>query len=128
MHTIHNILQYFSNNSLFFFSFLYPKKKNKLKTEIYLKSIEPQWDSEYTVATGVTIEELREKALEVMIYDVDEDDKGKEREIGCVRLGPGTNFEDWDDSAGNEVEIWNSMLTQQNRWATQIIPLRLAEG
>ena len=69
------------------FRFMHPKKKDlKFKTDIYRKSVEPIWDTEMAFE-DVTLDELRTKGLEVVVYD--EGTEKKRLAIGTIRLGSG---------------------------------------
>ena len=104
------------------YSILHPKKKTtKKKLEVYKKSIEPIWDAELSF-DDVVLEELRNRALEIIVHDEFE---GKTGDIlGRVCLGSGAKQEKWDTAEGREVQIWNMMLNHPGQWATMMIPLR----
>ena len=107
---------------LCFFSFLQPKKKTMFKTKTYIKSLEPVWDTEMTFE-GVTLDDLRDRVLEISIYDEEHDKKG--RLVGFLRLGPGGNLEKWDDCSYEEKDLWYSMLNNPNQWNMKLVPIRI---
>ncbi|XP_057306003.1 uncharacterized protein LOC130644420 isoform X3 [Hydractinia symbiolongicarpus] len=102
--------------------YLQPKKKHsKVKTETYIKSTHPAWDVEKSFE-GIALDELRTRVLEIEVRD--EINEKKSDLIGLVRLGSGGHLEAWDDSKGEEVELWNSMLNNPNHWQSLMIPIR----
>lgn len=60
--------------------------------------------------------------LEIEVRD--EINEKKSDLIGLVRLGSGGHLEAWDDSKGEEVELWNSMLNNPNHWQSLMMPIR----
>ena len=74
------------------------------------------------VFEGVTLEELKHRTLEVVVYD--EINEREKEMIGYIRLGSGQYVERWDDSSGAEVEIWQSMLNNPSTSIITSLPLR----
>lgn len=95
-----------------------------MKTETYIKSANPLWDTEM-IFDGVALDDLRTKVLQIDVYD--EVSEKKKEVIGYIRLGSGGNLEKWDDSVGIEVEIWRSMLNNPSQSVMIAVPLRLTQ-
>ena len=93
-----------------------------MKTETYIKSINPAWEQEM-IFEGVTLQDLQHRALEILVYD--EINEREKEMIGFLRLGSGQYIESWDDSSGAEIEIWQSMLNNPSTSIMTSLPLRL---
>ena len=92
------------------------------KTTITDYSSDPNWRESFTF-DGVTAEEMvRERALEVCVWDCNHNDF-----IGGIRLGPAPGMmwnRDWMDSNGDEVAHWESVLAQPGEWVERWHTLR----
>lgn len=116
---------YSGMSSLFVFllSYLLPDKKGKTKhkTPIVKRTLNPTFDHKFCYEE-VSQDELKERVLEVTIYDFDR--ASSDEFIGGVRLGLGTSSNEWDDSTEDESQIWHTMLNRANVWIQVVVPLR----
>lgn len=104
-------------------SYLLPdtSKKTKQKTHVVKKNLNPVWDFSYSYANQ-TVEELRNRVLELTVWDFD---RGSSNDfLGGLRLGLGNKSEPWDDSQGLEVQAWQMMLDRPNQWHEYTLNLR----
>lgn len=87
-------------------------KASKQKTAVIKKNCNPKWNHTF-VYSDVTIADLRERCLELTIWSHDK--IGSNHFLGGVRLGLGQGtYQDhnvqWNDSMGEEVNLWKAML------------------
>ncbi|GFQ63921.1 synaptotagmin-like protein 4 [Trichonephila clavata] len=109
-------------------SYLLPDKSKtaKQKTPVVKKSNHPKWY--YTVIyEDLSVEELRERSLELTVWDHDK--IARNNFVGGVRLNVGTGLYhgvpvDWMDSRRDESGLWLSMLDSPNMWVDGCLPLR----
>ncbi|GFT12437.1 synaptotagmin-like protein 4 [Nephila pilipes] len=109
-------------------SYLLPDKSKtaKQKTPVVKKSNHPKWY--YTVIyEDLSVEELRERSLELTVWDHDKITRN--HFVGGVRLNVGTGLYhgvpvDWMDSRRDESGLWLSMLDSPNMWVDGCLPLR----
>ena len=108
---------------MFLPSYLLPDKKGKTKhkTPIIKRTLNPTFDHKFSYEE-VSQDELKERVLEVTIYDFDR--ASSDEFIGGVRLGLGTSSNEWDDSTEDESQIWHTMLNRANVWIQVVVPLR----
>ena len=104
-------------------SYLLPdtSKKTKQKTHVVKKNLNPVWDFYYTYGNQ-TLEELRNRVLELTVWDYD---RGSSNDfLGGLRLGLGSKSEPWDDSQGLEIQAWQLMLERPNQWHEYTLNMR----
>lgn len=104
-------------------SYLLPdtSKKTKHKTPVVKKDLNPVWNHSFSYENQ-TIEELRNRVLELTVWDYD---RGSSNDfLGGVRLGLGNKTETWDDSEGLEIQAWQMMLDRPNTWHEYTLNLR----
>ena len=108
---------------MFHHSYLLPYKKgkSKYKTPIIKRTLNPTFDHKFSYEE-VSLEELKEKVLEIAIYDFDR--ASTDDFLGGVRLGLGTSSNEWDDATKDESQIWQTMLSRSNVWIQVVVPLR----
>ncbi|XP_077541591.1 uncharacterized protein LOC144153757 isoform X3 [Haemaphysalis longicornis] len=109
-------------------SYLLPDrtKGSKQKTPVVKKSCNPKWNHTF-VYTDVSLDELKDRCLELTVWDYDKITSNDF--LGGVRLGLGTGKlygrdVDWMDSHGEEVTLWRSMLERPNLWIDGSLLLR----
>lgn len=97
-------------------SYLLPEKQKgtKQKTPVIKKNCNPKWNHTF-IYSDVTLADLRERCLELTIWSHDK--ISSNHFLGGVRLGLGGGTYqghdvDWNDSAGEEVNLWNAMLSK----------------
>ena len=74
----------------------------------------------------MTIDDLQHRVLELTVWD---HDLGTSNDfIGGVRIGLGTSDKSWDDCTGEEVTLWQFLLSKPNTWAESTLPLRSEMG
>ncbi|GIY63711.1 synaptotagmin-like protein 5 [Caerostris extrusa] len=123
-----NISPLRSSMDAFCKSYLLPDKSKtaKQKTPVVRKSNHPKWY--YTVIyEDLSIEELKERSLELTVWDHDKITRNNF--VGGVRLNVGTGLYhgvpvDWMDSRRDESGLWLSMLDSPNMWVDGSLPLR----
>lgn len=104
-------------------SYLLPdtSKKTKRKTWVIKRNLNPIWNHSFAY-DNLTIDELRNRVLELTVWDYD---RGSSNDfLGGLRLGLGNNTEPWDDSQGLEIEAWRLMLERPNKWHEHTLNLR----
>ncbi|XP_054715315.1 uncharacterized protein LOC129224791 [Uloborus diversus] len=109
-------------------SYLLPdkSKSSKQKTPVVKKSRHPKWY--YTmIYEDMSIEELKERSLELTIWDHDKITSNEF--MGGVRLNTGLGLYhgvsvDWMDARRDESSLWNAMLESPNMWVDGCLPLR----
>ena len=104
-------------------SYLLPdtSKKTKHKTAVAKKNLNPVWNHSFCYENQ-TIDELRNRVLELTVWDFD---RGSSNDfLGGLRLGLGNNTEPWDDSQGLEIQAWQMMLDRPNQWHEHTLNLR----
>lgn len=85
------------------------------------KDLNPVWNHSFSYENQ-TIEELRNRVLELTVWDYD---RGSSNDfLGGVRLGLGNKTETWDDSEGLEIQAWQMMLDRPNTWHEYTLNLR----
>lgn len=111
-----------------FLSYLLPDrtKGSKQKTPVVKKSCNPKWNHTF-VYPDVSLEELKDRCLELTVWDYDKITSNDF--LGGVRLGLGTGKHfgrdvGWMDSEGEEVTLWRSMLERPNLWIDGSLLLR----
>ncbi|XP_029850619.3 uncharacterized protein LOC8038847 isoform X3 [Ixodes scapularis] len=109
-------------------SYLLPDrtKGSKQKTPVVKKSCNPKWNHTF-VYPDVSLEELKDRCLELTVWDYDKITSNDF--LGGVRLGLGTGKlygrdVDWMDSQGEELTLWRSMLERPNLWIDGSLLLR----
>ncbi|XP_077487762.1 uncharacterized protein LOC144098769 isoform X3 [Amblyomma americanum] len=109
-------------------SYLLPDrtKGSKQKTPVVKKCCNPKWNHTF-VYPDVSLDELKDRCLELTIWDYDKITSNDF--LGGVRLGLGTGKlygrdVDWMDSHGEEVTLWRSMLERPNLWIDGSLLLR----
>ncbi|CAM1297646.1 SYTL5 (predicted) [Pycnogonum litorale] len=109
-------------------SYLLPEKSKtvKQKTPVIRKNCNPCWNHTF-VYDNVTLDDLKERCLELTIWDHDKITSNDF--LGGVRLSPGSGCYqgrevDWMDSKNEEVKLWNEMLEKPNQWVDGSLLLR----
>ncbi|GFV28122.1 synaptotagmin-like protein 4 [Trichonephila clavipes] len=109
-------------------SYLLPdkSKSGKQKTPVFKKSCNPKWNHTF-VYEDVSLEDLKERCLELTIWDYDKITSNDF--LGGVRLCLGTGKcqgreVDWMDSVGEERSLWYTMLERPNTWVDGSLLLR----
>ncbi|XP_022799657.1 synaptotagmin-like protein 4 [Stylophora pistillata] len=97
------------------------KGKTKHKTPVIKRTLNPTFDHKFNYEE-LSPEDLKERVLEITIYDFDL--ASSDEFLGGVRLGLGTSSNKWDDSTEDESQIWNTMLSRSNVWIQVVVPLR----
>ncbi|VDH99136.1 synaptotagmin-like protein [Mytilus galloprovincialis] len=100
--------------------------KEKQKTQVIKKECNPAWNCTM-VFEDVTAENLREKSLELTIWDHDK--LSSNDFLGGVRLNLGTGksyskLVDWMDARGEEISLWQAMVDRPNFWIDGALVLR----
>ena len=97
---------------------------SKRKTRVVKNSLSPVWNEEFTYK--VSRDELRERVLEVTLWDYDR--RGSNDFVGGLRLGgspsPGGKRKEWMDSVRDEAAHWEAMLAHPGEWAEEWHTLR----
>lgn len=108
---------------MFYLSYLLPERKGKgkHKTPIIKRTLNPTFNHKFAYEE-VSLEELKERVLEITIYDFDR--ASADEFLGGVRLGLGTTSFEWDDATEDECQIWQTMLSRSNVWIQVVVPLR----
>lgn len=102
-----------------------PQKKSKRKTPVKKRNLNPRWDYKFYY-DNLSIDDLQHRALELTVWD---HDLGTSNDfLGGVRIGLGTSDESWDDCTGEEVNLWQFLLSKPNTWAESTLPLRSEMG
>lgn len=96
------------------------------KSPVVKRNCNPSWNYTF-VFEGVTWAELRERSVELTIWDHDR--LVSNDFLGGVRLNLGTGRSegesvDWMDSKGEEVSLWQAMLDRPNCWIEGTLLLR----
>ncbi|KAG8178559.1 hypothetical protein JTE90_023251 [Oedothorax gibbosus] len=109
-------------------SYLLPdkSKSGKQKTPVFKKSCNPKWNHTF-VYDDVSLDDLKERCLELTIWDYDKITSNDF--LGGVRLCLGTGKYqgrevDWMDSMGEERSLWYTMLERPNTWVDGSLLLR----
>ncbi|XP_063039941.1 synaptotagmin-like protein 2 [Engraulis encrasicolus] len=100
-------------------------KKSRQKTRVVKKSQSPVYNHAM-VFDGFRTGEVREACCELTVWD---HHKLSNQFLGGLRLCLGTGESygkkvDWMDSMGQEVELWEAMLSKPNSWVEGVLPLR----
>ena len=86
---------------------------------------DPVWEEMVTYEKVVLEDMVRERVLEVTVWDWDK--KGNSF-IGGLRIGPSADGSSrnrqWTDSIGDEVSHWEMVLAQPGEWVEQWHTLR----
>ena len=97
----------------------------KRKVGIIKNRSDPVWEEMVTYEKVVLEDMVRERVLEVTVWDWDK--KGNSF-IGGLRLGPSADGSSrnrqWMDSIGDEVSHWEMVLAQPGEWVEQWHTLR----
>ena len=111
--------------------YLLPRRTmTKKKTKLIKNCLNPEWNEDFEFKS-VTPEDLQtRKVLECSVWDYDI--RGCNDFIGCTRVGPdpekceknGEVKEEWMDSFGEEVELWEAMLARPEEWVERELSLR----
>nr|XP_006811506.1 PREDICTED: synaptotagmin-like protein 5-like [Saccoglossus kowalevskii] len=101
-------------------------KSGKRKTEVIKKNCNPHWDETF-IYEGVNVEDLKERALEVTLWD--RESMASNDFLGGLRLGVGNGKSygkevKWQDSRSAETALWQRMLDNQNQWVEANLMLR----
>ncbi|XP_076304776.1 LOW QUALITY PROTEIN: uncharacterized protein LOC143222307 [Tachypleus tridentatus] len=109
-------------------SYLLPdkSKNSKQKTPVLKKTCNPKWNHTF-VYDDVTLDDLKERCLELTVWDYDKITSNDF--LGGVRLSAGTGkFQgrtvDWMDSQMEETCVWKAMLDRLNMWVDCSLLLR----
>ncbi|KAF8785627.1 Synaptotagmin-like protein 4 like protein [Argiope bruennichi] len=109
-------------------SYLLPdkSKSGKQKTPVFKKSCNPKWNHTF-IYEDVSLDDLKERCLELTIWDYDKITSNDF--LGGVRLCLGTGKYqgrevDWMDSVGEERSLWYTMLERPNTWVDGSLLLR----
>lgn len=104
-------------------SYLLPDKKGKWKhkTPVIKRTLNPTFNHKFSYEE-LSIDDLKEKVLEIVLYDYDL--ASCDEFLGGVRLGLGTSSNEWDDATEDECQIWQTMLNRSNVWIQVVVPLR----
>ena len=104
-------------------SYLLPDKKGKWKhkTPVIKRTLNPTFNHKFSYEE-LSIDDLKEKVLEIVLYDYDL--ASSDEFLGGVRLGLGTSSNEWDDATEDECQIWQTMLNRSNVWIQVVVPLR----
>lgn len=109
-------------------SYLLPdkSKSGKQKTPVIKKCCNPKWNHTF-VYDDLTLSDLRERSLELTIWDYDKITSNDF--LGGVRLSLGSGKYqgrdvEWMDSIGEEVNLWYTMLDRPNMWVDGSLLLR----
>lgn len=109
-------------------SYLLPEKSKafKQKTTVIKKNCNPDWNHTFRYE-NISINELKERCLELTIWDYDKITSNDF--LGGVRLSLGSGkFSgrdvDWMDSQDEEVRLWQTMLDRPNEWVDGSLVLR----
>jgi len=97
------------------------KGKSKHKTPIIKRTLNPTFNHKFSYEE-VSLDDLKERVLEITIYDFDR--ASADEFLGGVRLGLGTSSNEWDDATEDECQIWQTMLSRSNVWIQVVVPLR----
>ena len=108
---------------VFHHSYLLPERKGKWKhkTPIIRRTLNPTFNHKFAYEE-VSPDDLKERVLEITIYDFDR--ASPDEFLGGVRLGLGTSTNEWDDATEDECQIWQTMLSRSNVWIQVVVPLR----
>ncbi|XP_068698307.1 synaptotagmin-like protein 2 isoform X2 [Montipora foliosa] len=103
--------------------YLLPDKKGKWKNKspVIKRTLNPTFNHKFSYEE-LSLDDLKEKVLEIVIYDFDL--ASSDEFLGGVRLGLGTSSNEWDDATEDECQIWQTMLSRSNVWIQVVIPLR----
>lgn len=108
--------------------YLLPDKHKglKQKTPVIKRECSPKWNYTF-IFDDVSPEELKERALELTIWDHDKISSNDF--LGGVRLnlGLGRSFGrivDWNDAKGEEISMWQAMLDRPDSWIDGTLILR----
>ncbi|XP_070567394.1 synaptotagmin-like protein 5 isoform X2 [Ptychodera flava] len=101
-------------------------RAGKRKTEVLRKNCNPQWNQMF-VYEGLTLEDLKERALEITLWD--RESVTSNDFLGGLRLGIGSGKSyskevKWQDSRLEEIDLWKRMLECPNKWVDGDISLR----
>ncbi|XP_071956702.1 uncharacterized protein [Antedon mediterranea] len=101
-------------------------KAGKRKTKHVRSSCNPNWDQQVQY-DNVTIDQLKERALYVTVWD--KDTLSANDFLGVISLSLGTGRVGGKDvtymkSKGEAIRIWEEMLTKPNSWVEATIPLQ----
>ncbi|XP_021379832.1 uncharacterized protein LOC110467183 isoform X2 [Mizuhopecten yessoensis] len=109
-------------------AYLLPDKNKglKQKTPVIKRDCNPQWNYTF-IFDDVSPEELKERALELTIWDHDKISSNDF--LGGVRLNLGLGrcygkIVDWNDAKGEEISIWQAMLDRPDSWIDGTLILR----
>ncbi|XP_067144845.1 uncharacterized protein [Centruroides vittatus] len=109
-------------------SYLLPDKSkaSKQKTPVVKKTSNPKWYHTF-VYEDVTLDDLKERCLELTLWDYDKITSNDF--LGGVRLSLGAGKScgrevDWMDSRFEEVSLWHAMLERPNMWVEGCLLLR----
>ncbi|XP_060603579.1 synaptotagmin-like protein 4 isoform X4 [Ruditapes philippinarum] len=101
-------------------------KSSKQKTAVVKKDCSPVWNHTF-IFEDVTLTELRERCLELTIWDYEK--LASNDFLGGVRLNLGSGVSggkqvDWMDARGEEMSMWQAMLDRPNFWIDGALILR----
>jgi synaptotagmin-like protein len=89
------------------------------------RNLNPRWDYKFSY-DNLTLDDLQHHVLELTVWD---HDIGTSNDfLGGVRIGLGTSDASWDDCTGEEVTLWQFLLSKPNTWAESTLPLRSEMG
>ncbi|XP_078001539.1 synaptotagmin-like protein 5 isoform X6 [Glandiceps talaboti] len=101
-------------------------KSGKRKTDVLRKNCNPKWDEKF-VYEGLTTDDLKERALEITLWD--RESMTSNDFLGGLRLGIGNGKSygkdtKWQDSRPEEMAVWHKMLDSPNQWVETNLMLR----
>jgi len=101
-------------------------KTSKHKTNICRRTSNPIWNFTF-IFDGITHQELKERALELAIWNHDR--LATKEFLGGIRLNLGTGaiqgkLVEWMDATGKEVTLWQSVVERAGLWVEGSLPLR----
>ncbi|XP_043203151.1 synaptotagmin-like protein 4 [Amphibalanus amphitrite] len=108
--------------------YLLPDRKNsKQKTPVAKRTTCPRWSGTLTYE-NVSLGELRERALELTIWD---HSLTSNEFLGGARFNLGSGKQlgkpvDWMDAAGQERALWEQLIERPGYWVEGSVPLRFS--
>ncbi|XP_074642504.1 synaptotagmin-like protein 4 isoform X9 [Tubulanus polymorphus] len=108
--------------------YLLPDKKRttKQKTPVIKHNCNPEWNI-LMKFEDIAHEELKDKCVELTIWDYDR--IGSNQFLGGIRLNLGLGITDntrvdWMDARGEEIAMWQNMMSSPNTWIEGSLNLR----
>ncbi|GAB1603082.1 synaptotagmin-like protein 5 [Argonauta hians] len=108
--------------------YLLPEKNrtSKQKTPVVKKNCNPVWNHSF-IFEDVSASMLADRCLELTLWDHDRISSNDF--LGGVRLNLGSGicgrrYVDWMDAVGDEISLWQSMISRPNTWVDGTLILR----